>query len=924
MELVGRDEETSRLRSFVDRTATRGEAMLVTGDAGVGKTVLLEGTAAYAEQGGRLVLRAFGSQFESDFSFGGLHQLLLPIIDMAQELKTEHQQALGVALGLHAASTQEQAVVCSAAGELLRVAVGTTPVLIVVDDLQWLDRPSALALGFLSRRITAPGLGLLAAARSGHYGYFDDGGLARFELQPLEADVADVLLRRRFPALASRVRLRLIDEAQGNPLALLELPAALTVPQRNAEAGLPAVLPLTGRLQFLFVERVQQLPRATRDLLLLAALEGNMELSVLQLVSDDPDLQGMVAAERAQLVSLDGRRLRFRHPLIRSAVVDAATNGERRRAHQLLAEALTDQPERRAWHLAEAALEPDEQVAALLESAARRTRARGDVVGAVAALLRAADLSPDGVMRGRRLAEAAYLGASATGDLNAVPRLLQAARDAHPEPSFGLAETVAAAMHLLNLDADLDTAHRLLAAAIEMQPAPLESTDDTLVEALHTLLLICFWGGRAELWVAFDAAFDRLRPTPPELLSLLRATFRDPVRTAEPALGRLDDVIDHLASATDPLQITRVGICAAYLDRLGGCRDALLRVVSDGRRGGAVASAIDALFLLANHAWFTGAWNEQRSFIEEGLDLCESNGYQLLAWPGLFLDALRAAARGDDETVRDRTDRMIRWAVPRQVGAVELYVEHVLALASLGRGDYDDAYAHAAAISPPGVLAPHRPHALWTVFELTEAAVHTGRRSEAAAHVAAVQDARVPLLSPRLALVTAGAAAVAADYVDYRELFAAALAVPGGARWPFDYARIQLAYGEQLRRDRETNAARVQLAGALEMFRRLDAKPWTARASQELRATGVSVGALSGKGPALLTPQQHEIATLAARGMTNREIGERLFLSPRTVGTHLYQLFPKLGITSRAALGDALRALSPDSSLEPPREPPVG
>jgi DNA-binding CsgD family transcriptional regulator len=173
-------------------------------------------------------------------------------------------------------------------------------------------------------------------------------------------------------------------------------------------------------------------------------------------------------------------------------------------------------------------------------------------------------------------------------------------------------------------------------------------------------------------------------------------------------------------------------------------------------------------------------------------------------------------------------------------------------------------------------------------------------------------------------LVTAGAVALAGDDADQRQLFAAALAVPGGIGWPFDYARIQLAYGERLRRDKETTHARVQLAAALNTFRRLGARPWAARASQELRATGVSVGASDGKGPVPLTPQQHEIATLAARGMTNREIGERLFLSPRTVGTHLYQVFPKLGITSRAALGDALRALPPDMPPKPAREAPMG
>jgi DNA-binding NarL/FixJ family response regulator len=242
---------------------------------------------------------------------------------------------------------------------------------------------------------------------------------------------------------------------------------------------------------------------------------------------------------------------------------------------------------------------------------------------------------------------------------------------------------------------------------------------------------------------------------------------------------------------------------------------------------------------------------------------------------------------------------------------VQIYGLHLRTLADQADGDFADGYRHAAAISPAGVIASHVPHALWTLLDLTESAARSGRQAEAAAHVAAARRERVAALSPRLALVVAGAEGMASTGGDFAA-FEEALAVPGGARWPFDVARIRLAYGERLRRAKATTKAREQLAAALETFERLGAAPWAARARSEMRATGPSVGPSDPAAVAALTPQQREIATFAAAGLTNKQIGERLFLSPRTVGTHLYQVFPKLGITSRAALRDALRNGSAD------------
>lgn len=439
-----------------------------------------------------------------------------------------------------------------------------------------------------------------------------------------------------------------------------------------------------------------------------------------------------------------------------------------------------------------------------------------------------------------------------------------------------------------------------------MLPDPGDAGNKALIEALYTLLMVSFFGGRAELWPAFHAAVERLRPRPPHLLSILAHTFSDPARLARPVLGELDAAIDRLQSETSPARIVRTAIAGSYLDRIGGCREPLWRAVRHGREGGAVTSAIEALFLLGLDAYFTGRWDDVQVLTGEGLALCRAYNYSLLQWVGHFLQALVAAGRGDHATSRTLTEQMSRWAAPRRVGVVSAYVWHVRTLDALSRGDFDEAYRCASAVSRAGQLAPHVPNALWLIMELVEAAARSGRPGEAAAHVAAARDARIGELSPRLALVLAGAAAMAAADRDHRDLFERALLVPDADRWPFDLARIQLAYGERLRRTQSPSEARTHLSAAIDAFDALGARPWAERAGHELRATGMHREQPDSPGDAGLTAQQRQIAELAAAGLSNKQIAERLFLSPRTVGYHLHQVFPKLGVTSRAALRDAL------------------
>jgi DNA-binding CsgD family transcriptional regulator len=916
--LVGRDEERRLIASFLEQAASDGRALQFTGEPGVGKTALLDTAEGMAVAAGAQVVRVAGSEFGTRVSLHGLSQVLRPLSADIESLSPLHRRALAAALGAAAEAPRDRLVVSQAALALLRQAAATRPLLLIVDDLPWLDQPSAMALRFVARRLGGTRVGFLSACRP-ETDMSEPAGLSSRELRPLDDAAAASLLDARFPGLAPRIRRRLLAEAQGNPLALLELPAMLTAAQRTAVAPLPSVLPLGQRLQSLFASRVTHLPAQARRLLLLAALDGSGDLHVLQ-ATGGGRVDDLAPAEQARLVHVDQGtgRLAFRHPLIRSAFVELATEQDRRQAHRALAEQLADQPERRAWHLSEAAAGPDEQVAALLDGVAHRVLRRGDAVGAVSALLRAAQLSPARSDRSRRLAHAAWMGASITMETGTVPPLLSDAGQPGPQAGVSLLAAAAAAFMLLNGDGDVLIAHRLLIEAIEDQTGPERTSGAGLLEAISVLFIVTALSGRPEFWPPFQAAMSKFAPDLPVELWLASQVHADPARTTAAVLGQIDEAVARLGGETDHVRILTISSAVRFSDRQAGCREPLWRVVHELRQGSAVTPLINALEQLSFDAWTTGQWDQAQELLDECLALGLTHGYLLQTWSVRYRQALIAAARGAYDVADLLLAEMTEWAAPRRIGQADAAARHVRSLAELGRGDFEAAYRHAAAISPAGVLAPHAAYALLVLLDLVEAAVRTGRRTEAAAHVRAMRDAGIGSMSPRLALIVAGAGALAAPGDQARGLFEEALAIPEASRWPFDLARVRLLYGQWLRRGRSAAQARVHLSAALDTFRWLGAVPWQVRAGNELRATGQaardagpgSAGIPGSPGAALLAPVDRQIAGLAAAGLTNKQIGERLHLSHRTVAAHLYQIFPTLGITSRAALRDALDALS--------------
>ncbi|MGC0417370.1 ATP-binding protein [Embleya sp. AB8] len=902
--LIGREADLARLDAFLAEVGYNGGSLALLGEPGVGKTALLTAFARRAGAAGVRVLHTIGVQYRARTGYGALRRLLTSVPDVRAGIAG--MPVLAAALDLERAAAPGPEAVAEALVSLLADLSRDRPIVLVLDDAQWLDPASAVVLTQAARRLVGVGAGLVCAVRIGDDGFFDHSGLPLHELGPLTEAAAEELLSRRFPSLVPRVRRRLMADAEGNPLALLELPAVLTDSQRSAGQALPGRIPLSRRLQSTFAARITVLPAATRHLLLVAALEGSGNLLVVRrAVAGRCDLKHLAPAERARLVHVDDMtgRLGFRHSLIRSAVVDLSTSDQRRSVHRALAEAWAGVPEQRVWHLAQAAEEPDEQIAALLEETAEVSARRGDGPGSVAALVRAADLSPAAGEQARRLAKAAYVGANITGDLRDVPRLLEHARQVDPDTD-SLAATVAATMYLLNSHGDVDTAHRLLAGAIALQPEPYDPADPTLLEALSTLLIVCVYGARPRLWAECDTALAKCTSVP-DTLRLLRATFADPARARPGDWARLDAAVAALAEAADPVRIVRIGTAGAYADRLGAMDEPLLRTARGGLGGANNFPAIQASFLWGSHAWLTGRWTELRDVVGNGLALCAEFHYPLRSWTGEFVLACVSAACGDFATARALADRMDQWGGSRRAHAITCYAAHAKTMLALSQGDFETAYHHACRISPAGTLAPFVGHALWAILDTVEAAVRTGRYDKAREHVAAARKAGLDAVSPRLHIVLRASAALASQN-DAKALrwFGEALADEDAERWPFEHARIRLYYGERLRAGGALAPARAHLAAAAQSFERLGATPWAARAEAELHACDRDH--LAGPRVGTLTAQEHRIVGLAATGLTNKQIGERLFLSPRTVSSHLYRAFPKLGVTSRAGLRDAL------------------
>jgi len=907
--LFGRDTESQVLDHLLDRVGDGGGSLVVTGEPGIGKSALLAEAASRAQRRAMQVLTTTGVQSEEHLPFAGLHQILLPVLAQVDGLAAPQRDAILAAFGLADAVVADLFLTALGALNLLADSAARAPVLIVAEDAQWLDRATSDVLVFVARRLEFEPILLLAGIRDGFESPFNGAGLPSLRLEPLPAPAAAALLDSHAPGLPVPARARLLDEAAGNPLALIELPAALR--QLGSGPSLPAWLPLPTRLERAFTARVSGLPVATRAALLVAALNDSSLLSdvltATALLADSggaPD--ALDPAVSARLVDIDDGEVRFRHPLIRAAIRQAASLSQRHAAHAALADALSAQPERRVWHRAASIVGPDEKVAGELEAAAAQAHRRGATVAAVSALQRAAALS-DGPARIGRLLRGSQL-AYELGQRDLALELLGKAEPLEL-PAAAQARVVWIRESLAEgLAGDADSARALAAIAGRTGAA---GDTDLAVKLLCVAALRCWWSdpGKAARDEIVSAA-ERLKTDPGDPRLLVILSFAAPVGRGAVVLTRLSEPAPESARP-DAGAMRLIGMAALAVGTLDLATQSLAASAAMLRGQGRLGLLARALSL---QAWGDVQLANLGAAIpaaEEGARLAQETNQPLFMATALAAQATAAALRGDQESAAALAAEAERVALPKGARAVLAAAQLARGLADLGGGRPADAFQHLWRIHDPADPAHHSVLSYCTIGDLAEAARHSGEQERIRIVISGLEAAAEESWSPIMHAGLRYARALLAPDADAGALFEAALDTDLSA-WPFLRARVQLSYGEWLHLRRRNAASRVPLRAAREAFDALGVRPWSDRARQRLRATGETSRPQSAWAWDQLTPQELQIAQMAADGLSNREIGQMLYLSPRTIGSHLYRAYPKLGISSRAQLRSRLHSQDQD------------
>jgi DNA-binding CsgD family transcriptional regulator len=895
--LVGRDPQRAAIAALLDAArAGRGGALVVRGVAGSGKSTLLADALATAEH--LRVLRTSGVESESPLAFAALQRLLWPLRARLEDLPPPQRAALGAALG-ETEGEGDRFLAFLGTLSLLADAAEQAPVLVVVDDAHWLDDVSAAALLFAARRLQAERVALLFAARDGDARRFDAGDLPTVVLGGVTGEDADALLSARGGDVDPAVRDQLVAGTAGNPLALVELAGVLTGEQLAGRAPLPTPLPLTAGVERAFGDRGRRLDEAAQRFLLVAAADDTGRLTVVRdaagrLGASDEALD---AVERSGLLRVDGDVVSLYHPLVRSGTYRAATSAQRRAAHRALADVLTGDADRRAWHLAAAADRPDEQVVLALDGVAERAAGRGGHEAAAAAWARAAELTAGGEDRGRRL----YLAASS------------AWLGAHPSRAAALAQAAGADISDPRLRARLLT----LQGQIEWNTRSLNDGYDLILQAAQAAAgADAAMAAQLAMLSASLSAFGARSPRPFDPAALVPEPAPDAPHRVRAAWALLHGFVavagqDWAAAAAsfrrafvltdaDPVDDhvlqPNLGIAAMLIDD----DEHGLRLHEQQLTAARAAGALSMVEHALTRGFFvqvaTGAWSKAAGAAAEALPLAASTGHPgVTALPTAEL-ALVAALRGDAAADR-HLDEVAEIREGHPVGITDSLAGDLTHWARGLRAATQPATAlhHLEQIGGPALRR-------MAALDLFDATVRAGRPDVARTWLAELELFAAGTRAPAaVAVVEHGRALLAGDDAA-ADHFARALAAHADSPRLPDRARTHLAFGEHLRRSRRRVDARAHLRTALALFDDLGATPWAERAAAELRASGETARRRDVSTATELTAQERQVAALVRLGLSNRDAAARLFVSPRTVDFHLRNVFSKLGVASRAEL----------------------
>jgi DNA-binding CsgD family transcriptional regulator/tetratricopeptide (TPR) repeat protein len=918
--IIGREAVLARLRGLVDPVPQASQVLLVIGEAGMGKSVLLADTAEQARAAGMRVLPVTGRESESKLAFAGLHQLLRPALSSVGDLPGRQERALLGALGLDADPAAPDPLLTGVAVlTLLSDLSERSPVLVVADDAHWLDRSSLDALAFAASRLEAERVVLLLGARGQAPPSGFDRGFAELRLEPLSAADADRLLDGQPRPPRGRARAQVLAQGAGNPMALIELAKVVAGDPAASRRWIAEPLPPTDRLRAIIASRFATLPEQAQAALLLAAVADGPDLGAAARRAGGADAQTLAPAEQLGMIRVDRAGLQFTHPLVRSAVYHSAPFAQRAAAHRQLAEALHDQPDRRAWHLAAAALHADEQVASLLEATATQAQRRGGAAAPAQAMERAAELSPAPEDQARRLVTAAA-AAIPTGQADWVQDLTARALAVTADPGLRLAARHDAGWALAYSGRPTAALPALISVAEEAsrdQPAlAWDALSDAAIVVYHSGAPASRQAVRRVLGVLENQQPPAGRPDPRAQAGSHRLWIRactDPFGSRSELIASLRQIS---RSSLDEPALWRIGSAAWLLDESDLAITLLQEAMQRLRAPGTQGTSAPGLTALGWAYLDAGRWDEAQEAAAEAADLAEANQMELVAAAADAIAATVLALRADSGAARRHADRALATAKPAESGLIAARARRALGIAALADGSHLLAFGQLRQLFSEEGAPVHNIFSYLGVADLAAAAVRADRRLEGRDVLdRALRHLSGPA-SPRLEQLIARARAILADPAKAGAHFDTGLGDPAGDQWPFERAQLRLDYAEWLRRRRRINDAKPVLAEALATFRRLGARSWTQRAEAELRASGVAVPGAPGERDPLgeLTPQQRQIVRLASAGLTNREIGDRLFLSPRTVSSHLYRSYPKLGVADRHQLRDVLT----DASTPPP------
>jgi DNA-binding CsgD family transcriptional regulator len=900
--LLGRNDECEVLDRLLE--AVRGgesRVLVVRGEPGLGKSELLEYVAAAAS--GCRVERAAGVQSEMELAFAGLHQLCAPMLDLLERLPAPQCDALSTAFGLTDGVAPDRFLVGLAVLGLLSEVAEERPLVCVVDDAQWLDRESMQALEFVARRLLAESVGLVFAARTAA----EDPpleGLPEVVLEGLNDDDARSLLdSAAHGRLDERVAGRIIAETRGNPLALLELPRELSQAELAGGFGLPGTPLLAGRIEESFLGRLRSLPNETQRLLLIAAAEPTGEPVLLWRTAGLLGIAASAAApaEAAGLLHL-GARVAFRHPLVRSAAYRLADGEERRRVHRALAEATDPEadPDRRAWHRAQAASGPDEAVAAELQRSADRAQGRGGLAAAAAFLERAVALTPDPARRGQRAVDAGHAKMASGAPDEALELISIAERTPLNELCRARVDLVRAQVAFA-VNRGSDAPPLLLKAAKRLEPLDVNVARDTYLEALFAALFAGRLGVSEGVLKAAEAARSAPpAPHPPRAADLLldgyALTITEGYAVGAPMLQRAVRAFGSEDTATD--EVLRYAFLASYAAQAlwdeEGYRALPTRQIQLARDAGALSVLPLTLTMRIGAHLHAGELERSASMVAELNDVTEVTGAEEPPYAALAL----AAWHGREPEASALIQTSMKAVVARGEGIGLTFIEWVTAVLYNGLGRYPDALAAAGPASqyPEELQSP-----LW-LQELVEAAVRSGKPERAAAALGELAQ-MTSIIGTEWALgVEARSRALLSDGDVADRLYRKAIEHLAATDASVELARAHLLYGEWLRRERRRRDAREQLRTAHAMFVRMGVEGFAERTRRELLATGETARKRVVETSGQLTPQEAQVARLARDGLSNPEIGARLFISPSTVQYHLRKVFMKLDIKSRTQL----------------------